>query len=254
MAIYPKRRIAKGGLKFDTSALLNESGKGLSAGASGLISAGASALFGPEVKTDARGFQQSRSMGNYMGKSAVQGAAMGAQYGIIGAAVGAAGGAALGFFNGKNIQEKAERNNQMLTANFQNELISGGNSVFHNNLSKQKNSLYKKGGSIFPVSVVNKRKMFSQGGVILGGEDHENMGNAIVDSSNQVIAETEREELLLGLKETEMINRLMEMIDQDESDFNYAQLGKVFAENIFPNIKDNSGKFGLNKARQSDDL
>lgn len=254
MGIYPKRRIAKGGLKFDTSALLNESGKGLNAGASGLITAGTTALFGPSVKTDARGFQQSRSLGNYMGKSATQGAAMGAQYGLVGAAVGAVGGAAIGLLNGKNIQKKVNRNNEMLTANFQNQLVAGGNSVFHSNLSKQSNSLYKKGGCIFPASVVNKRKMFSQGGVILGGEDHENMGNAIVDESNRVIAETEREELLLGLKETEMINRLMELIDQEESDFNYAQLGKVFAENILPNIKDNSGKFGLNKAPLSDDL
>lgn len=242
--------MAEGGLKFDTSALLNQKGTGLNSSVAGAIGTAGTLLFGPEVKTDERGFQQARSMGNYMGKSALQGAAMGSQFGFVGAGIGAGIGATIGAFNRKEIREKADRSNQLLTANYQNQLIAQGNSQFHQNVSKMGNTLYRNGSSIYPA----KTRMFSQGGVILGGENHENNGNLIVDESGKTIAESEREELLLGVRETEMINRMIEMIDRDQSDMSFAQLGKFFSQNVLPTIKDNSGKFNVNKSPISDDL
>lgn len=252
MSCYPKhkRRIAEGGLKFDTSALLNQKGTGLDSGVAGAIGTASTALFGPDVKTDERGFQQARSMGNYVGKSAVQGAAMGSQFGFVGAGIGAGIGAAVGFFNGKAIRKKADRSNELLTASYQNRLTSQGNAQYHQNLSNMGNALYRNGSSIYPA----KTRLFSRGGVILGGENHENKGNLIVDDSGKTIAESEREELLLGVRETEMINRMIEMIDRDQSEMSFAQLGKFFTQSVFPTIKDNSGKFNLNRSPVSDDL
>ena len=98
-----------------------------------------------------------------------------------------------------------------------------------------------------------RTRMFSEGGVILGGEGHENMGNLIVDRNNNPVAETESEELMLSIDQTEALNRMFEMVDQKPDDMRFAELGRYFAEKILPNVTDNSGKFGMNKATLKND-
>lgn len=250
MSCYPSkhRRMAFKGMKFDTSALMNQSGNGLNGTASGLINQGIEMAFGPSVRTDKRGFQTAASKGTFATKGVLQGAATGAQFGVPGAIVGGVLGGVKGLFEGKAAQHKADRTNDMLTEQYSNQLIAQGNSVFQNNLSKKSNSLYRSGGRMYP----SKTRMFSEGGVIMGGELHENFGNPVVDAKGNTIAETEREELILGSKESELINRFIDLIDQNPSEMNYAQLGQLFVQDILPNLSDNSGKFSLNKARTED--
>lgn len=246
MGVYPKRRVVKAeyGLKFNLSNLTNGNG-GLNSSLSGLAVAGSDALFGQTMKTDERGFQSARSTGNYMGRNAVKGAAMGAQYGVLGAAVGAGLGAIGGLFQSNKLKKQAENQNRVLTESNERNLRNQGNAIFHNNLSRMSNSLYKKGGCIYPGK---KTRMFSAGGIILGGNSHKDMGNLIVDENDQPVAETESEELLLSQEQTEALNRMIELVEQQPDDLRFAELGKYFAEKILPDVTDNSGKFMLNKA------
>lgn len=250
MAIYPKRIIpkAQGGMGFNLSNLTNDKG-GLNPGISGIATAGADLAFGKTMKTDERGFQTARSTGNYMGRNALKGAAMGAQFGGIGAAVGAGIGAISGVFQAGKLKKEANNHNRILTESNERDLRRGGNATFHNNLSSVSNSLYRKGGRMFP----GRTRMFSGGGVILGGEGHENEGNLIVDQNNNPVAETESEELMLSIEQTEALNKMFEVVDQKPDDMRFAELGRYFAEKILPNVTDNSGKFGMNKATLKND-
>jgi hypothetical protein len=248
MPFYPKKRypVAEGGLKFDFSALQQENGNP-NAAATGMAFGATDLIFGKDVKTDERGFQTSRSMGNYVGKNGIKGAAVGAQYGgAPGAFIGLAIGSAYGAVNGKNIQDKVARQNTMLATQNSNNLIQQGNGIYQNNLNRQSNSLYRAGGGFYP-KPKSTAVMFKGGGVILDGERHSENGNPIVNDSGKTIAETEREELVLDADSSNTINEFMNMIDSNPTDMSYAQFGKIFAEKIFPNINDNSGKFNLNK-------
>lgn len=254
MTFYPKRKhpIAFGGMKFDTSALAQD-GK-LTAGASGILSSGINMAFGDKVTTDERGFQRTKSIGNFAARKGLDWAAKGAQMGgIWGAVGGAVAGSVAGAFEGKKAKQNALSANNFLVRKNSNELISQGNSIFHQNIAKQTNQVYRKGGGFYPKSR-NASVMFRSGGTILGGNLHEDGGNPVIDDSGKTVAETEREELVLGIRETEILNRLVELVDSDGSDFNFAQLGQMFKENILPGIKDNSGKFNINKTLPSEDF
>ncbi len=226
----------------------------LTAGASGILDTGINALFGEKIKTDERGFQTARSQGNFAARKGLSWAAKGAELGgFWGGVGGAVAGTAVGAFEGKKANETVDRKNDMLMTQNSNNLLQQGNQMYQSNLGKMSNSLYQSGGGFYPKS----RKtsvMFLNGGTILSGEYHENKGNSIIDSNNKIVAETEREELLLDADSSNMINQMMSMIDSDPSDMSYAQFGKAFAKNIFPKIKDESGKFKLNKAPLRDDL
>lgn len=245
MAIYPKKKIrmVEGGLKFDLSKLGNENG-GLDSTVAGALAMGSNALFGQQVQTDNRGFQRTRSLGNFAGRNAAQFAAAGSQFGPVGAGIGAGIGAITGLIQGKKMQNQVNRQNSMLRESNQRNLRKQGNATFQNNLSSVSNSLYRNGGNIYPAG----RRMFNDGGVILGGKSHEEMGNLIVDEQGNPVAETESEELVLSYEQTEAINKMIEMVEQNPNDLRFAELGKFFANNILPSIQDNSGKFKLNKA------
>lgn len=94
-------------------------------------------------------------------------------------------------------------------------------------------SLYRKGGSL-------------KQAVILGGNTHEEGGNAILDAkTGEKVAETEIAELLFTHDQTKRIEALVASYDASPDDDYLYQLGKLVQETILFNTKDNSGKFNL---------
>ena len=94
-------------------------------------------------------------------------------------------------------------------------------------------SLYRKGGSL-------------KQAVILGGNTHEQGGNAILDAkTGEKVAETEVAELLFTHDQTKRIESLVASYDADANQNHLYELGKLVQETILFNTKDNSGKFNL---------
>lgn len=98
---------------------------------------------------------------------------------------------------------------------------------------KPRFSLYRKGGSL-------------KKAVILGGNTHDQGGNAVIDAkSGDKVAETEVAELLFTDDQTKRIESHISMYDKDQSESHLFQLGKLIQETILFNTKDNSGKYNL---------
>jgi hypothetical protein len=78
--------------------------------------------------------------------------------------------------------------------------------------------------------------------VVLDGELHKNGGNKVTDENGEIIAETEREELLIDSVHAEAINKHVKLFKQTGDDTHYIHLGKIAKEMIEDSV-DNSGKY-----------
>jgi hypothetical protein len=109
-----------------------------------------------------------------------------------------------------------------------------------NSLNAQSNSAFgtltfEKGGSIPGVQ---------DQAVVLGGEMHEDGGNAVLDArTGEKVAETEREELLFTKAQTESIEKHIAAFEKTSDVSHLLALGKMIQDIVNNNMIDYSGKY-----------
>ena len=75
--------------------------------------------------------------------------------------------------------------------------------------------------------------------VILGGNLHEDGGNPIVDKKGEVVAETEREELLLNDKQTSALEKHAKLYEETNDKVHFLHMGEIMKE-VIDNVIDQS--------------
>jgi hypothetical protein len=93
---------------------------------------------------------------------------------------------------------------------------------------------------------------YAEGGaVILGGQRHGEgqgelgEGNPVVDEQGEKVAETEREELLLTIAQTEQVEALVGQYDKSKDPALLSQLGALVRGIIVNDTEDKSGSYNL---------
>jgi hypothetical protein len=106
----------------------------------------------------------------------------------------------------------------------------------------KKNQLYHKGG-LFPGATNSPEKNGGKS-VVLGGNDHEEGGNPVVDAnSGKKVAETEKEELLMSQDHTESIEKQVASFDKSKEESDLIDLGRMVQSIVSKGMIDNSGKY-----------
>lgn len=78
--------------------------------------------------------------------------------------------------------------------------------------------------------------------IVLGGDLHKDGGNKVTDEKGEIVAETEREELLLDAVHAKAINKHIKLFKDTGDDAHYIHLGRIAKEMVEDSI-DNSGKY-----------